>query len=887
MLFPILENIPQAIVVVDNDNHISAANRSMIDFFGLGPSIFKPGTDFIETLHELARSTCQDHYVFEEAIACIRSAETFSQNYRQLTGGQYRWYKLHHNPLPEGGYVCTFTDVSDLKEAERKYRESAHTLRQTFASLNEAIFIVETATRTVLDCNVAATKMFGYSYDKLIGANTTILHVSDEKSAQFLSEMLRAYENNGYCETLFQMKRSDGSIFDSEHTVTPIIDDNGTTVRHVCVVRDISERIKSQISEKMSQERYRAIVNAFDGLIYICTHDYKVSYMNENLIKRTGRNALGERCYKVLHERDSVCPWCVNDRVKNGETVRWEVKSPKDGRWSYVVNTPILNADGSVSKQSMILDITDRKRMELELFESEQRFRTFWEKSPIAIWEEDFSVVRARFDHLIGLGITDIGAYLDAHPEEVYDLLSLVKIVDVNQRSLDLLGAASKDELVRELPRYFNEASFEIFKGEMVSLAQGKTSFECEIPIISRSGDVLQLALSLVVLPGHEHNLDRVLVSFIDITEKKNIATSLWKSERDFRWIFEQAVVGIAVVSLDLQILKVNRILCELLGYSEDDLKKMTVEEITHTDDREMTWKNIKNTVTENLPGIDFEKRYITKDGSTKWVHVHTSLLRDERGVPINFMGIVLDISSRKQAEYSMKEYQDQLNSLANELTLAEERERRKLASGLHDQVIQNLAMGKIILSEKLGMETSEECRSVHEKLWKILDSTIRDSRKLIFDLSPPLLYDLGLGAAVDELGSRMGQEYGFSFEIEEKGDCSVLEEALTVSLYQMIRELLLNVVKHAKAIQVAISIVCSVGAVNIVVKDNGIGIEPSKVPGLFRTRDSFGLFSIHQRINSLGGSITIKTSITAGTSVTLNAPSLNICTRAYHTEDD
>jgi light-regulated signal transduction histidine kinase (bacteriophytochrome) len=118
-------------------------------------------------------------------------------------------------------------------------------------------------------------------------------------------------------------------------------------------------------------------VEAFDGLIYICSEDYRIEFMNEELIKRTGHDATGELCYRVLHDRDSVCPWCVKERVLEGETVRWEIESPKDNRWYYVVNTPIYNADGTISKQAMILDITDRKKMEEALEKSAEKIKLF------------------------------------------------------------------------------------------------------------------------------------------------------------------------------------------------------------------------------------------------------------------------------------------------------------------------------------------------------------------------------------------------------------------------------------------------------------------------------------------------------------------------------
>ncbi|MGD8688030.1 MAG: ATP-binding protein, partial [Syntrophobacterales bacterium] len=135
------------------------------------------------------------------------------------------------------------------------------------------------------------------------------------------------------------------------------------------------DEIEQTLRER--EERYRAIVKAFDGMIYICSQDFHVEFMNEECIKRTGYDATGELCYQALHDRDSICPWCVNEQVLKGETVRWEVQSPKDNRWYYVVNTPIYNTDGTMSKQAMILDITDRKEMEEALGKSAEKIKRF------------------------------------------------------------------------------------------------------------------------------------------------------------------------------------------------------------------------------------------------------------------------------------------------------------------------------------------------------------------------------------------------------------------------------------------------------------------------------------------------------------------------------
>ncbi|MFA6498903.1 MAG: PAS domain S-box protein [Desulfurivibrionaceae bacterium] len=116
-----------------------------------------------------------------------------------------------------------------------------------------------------------------------------------------------------------------------------------------------------------------ALIQAFNGFIYICSQDYRIQYMNAKLLERTGYDATGEYCYKILHGCEDVCPWCNNDTLfREQKTIRWQLKSPKDERWYDIINTPIHNADGTISKQSLIMDITENylAKKELSLFQT-------------------------------------------------------------------------------------------------------------------------------------------------------------------------------------------------------------------------------------------------------------------------------------------------------------------------------------------------------------------------------------------------------------------------------------------------------------------------------------------------------------------------------------
>ncbi len=128
------------------------------------------------------------------------------------------------------------------------------------------------------------------------------------------------------------------------------------------------ENLRSRLQVALEYEaRFNAFADAFDGYIYICSRDYRIEYLNRHLEDALGYNAIGKFCYNVIHERDGRCPWCPNDRVFAGETVRWEIQSPASKRWFKVTNAPLYHPDGRVSKLSIIFDITDFRKMVAEV----------------------------------------------------------------------------------------------------------------------------------------------------------------------------------------------------------------------------------------------------------------------------------------------------------------------------------------------------------------------------------------------------------------------------------------------------------------------------------------------------------------------------------------
>lgn len=177
----------------------------------------------------------------------LEGEKSLKQAYAEMeTQVQNRTQELHSTN------TALAAEINERKLTLTALHKAKMLLEKTFASLNEAIFIVETGTRKVLDCNTTCEKMFGYTRQEMIGSHTSFLHISEEMSERFSYEMQQAYAEKGLFETTFIMKRKDGTVFDSEHSVTPIHDELGVIASHVCVVRNVSERKQADEALKRS-----------------------------------------------------------------------------------------------------------------------------------------------------------------------------------------------------------------------------------------------------------------------------------------------------------------------------------------------------------------------------------------------------------------------------------------------------------------------------------------------------------------------------------------------------------------------------------------------------------------------------------------------------------
>lgn len=232
---------------------------------------------------------------------------------------------------------------------------------------------------------------------------------------------------------------------------------------------------------------------------------------------------------------------------------------------------------------------------------------------------------------------------------------------------------------------------------------------------------------------------------------------------------------------------------------------------------------------------------------------------------------LAAESAEREHANRSLRQHQDQLGKLAEQLAVAEERERREIAEFLHDRIGQNLALVKLNLRAlaKNQPDTSEALQPVDG----LVDEIITDARSLTADLGTPLLYELGLAEALSSLTRRFEEIHGIPTRLEDDERDKPIDEAARLTIYKAVQELLHNIVKHAEAKQVIVRVQRTGPSLVVQVIDKGLGFDSKDFEFRVTTTGGFGLFNIRERLQHIGGSCTVRSAPSDGTEVTLTIP--------------
>lgn len=391
-----------------------------------------------------------------------------------------------------------------------------------------------------------------------------------------------------------------------------------------------------------------------------------------------------------------------------------------------------------------------------------------------------------------------------------------------------------------------------------------RRSAECETEFRVRRADGRYLWIHTLVEADWDGQgrVRRVAGLLTDISQRIEA-----EEERDR--LFNLSVDMLAVVGYDQRLQQANPAWVRVLGWSRDDLMAAPITSFAHPDDRaaaEEAFARMRE--SELVEG--FECRLACRDGSYRWLSFNAFPYQDRQVI----FTVARDITAHKAAERQRLETQERLRSLGNQLALVEDRQRRDLAAAIHDGLAQQLFGLRAQITLLKYPEKLENHQEVVTRTIEILDETMTQARTLSFELFPPVLYEVGLEAALQWLTHAWGERTGITCRFEASGPGVELPEDSRAMAYQCARELLANVHKHAGASRVSVSLADEGAELVLAVADDGRGFDAAEErrPGQDDVA-GFGLFSIRERLRSVGGEVQVSSGAGAGARVELRFP--------------
>jgi PAS domain S-box-containing protein len=740
--------------------------------------------------------------------------------------------------------IATVHDISERKLAEEKVIKSESFLAESqhIASIGSWEWDIRTNELNWSDETYRLAGREPKSFEPKFEDFQNILHEDDREAVFKLVEETLAGRAEYRIDHRIVLPGGEVQYVFSQGEVER--DADGRPVRMVGTMLDITERRKAEKKLKESEARYRAVVDDQTDFISRYHPDGTINFVNTSLCQHAGKEPeelIGRNFLDILSDEDraEVEQALKTLDSKNPVTsVEHKFVRPETGEvfWQRWLNRAIFDEKGTIVEfQGVGRDITIERRAEDEL----RRSREFIEK-----------LVNSANVMLIGL---------DENGRVILSNEMTERITGYSKEEL-----TGKEWFQSMVPKDKYPEVWEVFE----LIASNKEYPEQFVnPIITKSGEerIISWRNSNLMEGGRLVST----VSFgIDITKQTRIEENLRLQSEILQHIAE----GVSLTNISNgTILYTNTAYERMFGYEPGELINKHVSVLNSPFEKDPA--EVANEIITSLKEHGTwsgEVHNVRTDGTTFWSYAHiTTFDHNEYGNV--WVTVQQDITNRKIAERELIANREKLAAMSMELSMTEERERRNIASDLHDHIAQALAMTKVRLGE-VGKQAKGDSLAKLESIKTEVDRIINSTRSLIFDLSPPVLYELGFKEAVEWVAEQVQKDHGIQVIVLAGKQHAQIDQEIRVILFKAVRELLMNVIKHAKAATVEVIITDLEKNIDVQVKDDGVGFDVSKIHGFIK-KASFGILNLTERIKYIGGAVEFSSEPGQGTAVKITVP--------------
>ncbi len=393
-----------------------------------------------------------------------------------------------------------------------------------------------------------------------------------------------------------------------------------------------------------------------------------------------------------------------------------------------------------------------------------------------------------------------------------------------------------------------------------------------EYRVVRPTGEVRWVTGTAKGFPTREGRYPgRILVTIHDITELKKAQEALLVSEERFRGVYASAPLGIGLLDSEGRFTATNPELCRMLGYEEGDLLGKKASTVAHPDDRAVLDELRRRLLLGEIPGFALELRYLRKSGDPIWCRLTATVARDDSGAILYGLGLVQDITLERRAEEEMRASREGLRALSAHLVEIREEERASLSRELHDgvgQILTGLRMDLALLRSDLPAGRDDLAGQIGG-LIEGTDAGVELVRDISSRLRPPMLDLLGLGPALEWQVDEHRRRTDNRFHLDLEDGLPPLPPAKATALFRIAQEALSNVLRHAGASNVWVTLRREAGALSLEVRDDGAGASTDALS----SPPALGIVGMRERALALGGEVSVESALGEGTVVRARIP--------------